>query len=214
MPGSRQFLLFLLLAGLFQPVHAWTGISASLGEYDSDWRIDNEIRSVTLTHYGLSVEDRTAVGLRMGLSIGEFGLRIRSPFDTLSQDYAGEFLGLRLRWPWRLSRQVSLHGRFAYDWHSGRLDGDSSDSEVNWSSTRMRLGLQLRMGLLGLRPFVEWQRLDGDVDLDGTRRLFDEQERYSSGLVLDLEVEPSAYVRLTWIQQGRRGLLLSFVRNY
>jgi len=213
-PGSLRFLPFLLLAGLFPSAQAWTGISASLGEYDSEWRIDNEIRPVTLAHYGLSVEDRTAVGLHMGLSIGEFGLRIKNPSATLSQDYAGEYLGLRLRWPLRLNRQVSLHGRFAYAWHSGRMDGDSSNQEVSWSSTRLRLGLQLRAGLLGLRSFVEWQRLDGDVELDGTRRLFDENERYSSGLILDLEVEPSAHVRLTWTQQGQRGLLLSFVRNY
>ncbi len=214
MPGSRFLVLLLLLAGLLPSARAWTGISASLGEYDSVWRIGDETRPLTLSHYGLAVEDGTKIGLRLGLSIGEFGLRLKNPSAGLSQDYAGEFLGLYLRWPWRLGRQLALHGRFVYDWHNGRLDGDASDAEVNWSSSRLRLGLEIRMGQLGLRPFVEWQHLDGDVELDGVRRLFAANEDYSSGLVLDLEVEPSAYVRLTWTRQGRQGLLLSFVRSY
>jgi hypothetical protein len=212
-PGKTLALLFALLlpAG---PAQAWTGISASVGEYDSHWLVDGELRPVTLTRYDLAVEDRTRIGLRVGLAIGEFGVRVHNADSSLVQDYAGEYLNLRLRWPLRLSRELSLHGQLNYGWQSGEEDGSSNAAELNWSSLGLRLGLQLQLGSLGLRPFIEWHSVDGDVDIDGSRRPFETGDRYHSGLIIDLRVDPSGHVRLTWSQQGRQGLLLSFVRAY
>lgn len=213
MPG--RFLLLTLVGLLPLQLQAWTGISASIGEYDSQWLVDGEIRPVTLTRYGFAVEDSTAIGLRLGASIGEFGLRLKTADGASADDYAGEFLSLRLRWPLRLGEMVTLHGDFTYGWQSGHLtDADGREHSIGWSSTRVGLGLQLRLGLLGLRPFVAWQRIDGDVDLQGSRRLFEDDGQTLGGVVFDVQIEPSGYLRLTWTSEGRKGLLLSFVRSY
>jgi hypothetical protein len=212
-PG-RWFGLLLLLFFSVQ-VEAWTGISASIGEYDSSWKIDGELRPVTLTRYGIAIEDRTASGLRLGVAIGEFGLRLKTADGRQGDDYAGEYLDLRLRWPFRLSSMLTLHGDFGYAWQSGRLsDGGGDDKGIDWSRTRFGLGLQFRAGPISLRPFFEWRSLDGDVALSGTRHLFENDNQTSAGLVVDIEVEPSGFVRFTWMGEGRSGLMLSFVRAY
>ncbi len=213
MPGKRYLVALLPLFSF--PAHAWTGISASIGEYDSDWRIDGEPRPITLTRYGIAIEDRTSAGLRLGVAIGEFGLRLKSADGTRSDDYAGEYLDLRLRWPVRLNSLLMLHGDFGYAWQSGRLSDDGSSNDgINWSRTRFGVGVDVKLGVLAVRPFVEWRSLDGDVDLDGTRRLFENEEQTSGGVIIDLQVDPSGFVRFTWFSQGQTGLVLSFVRAY
>jgi len=205
----------LLLLFFTVQARAWTGISASIGEYDSDWNIGGELRPVTLTRYGIAIEDRTASGLRLGVAIGEFGLRLKSADGRQSDDYAGEYLDLRLRWPVELNHMLTLHGDFGYSWQSGRLSDEGGDADgIDWSRTRFGLGLQFRLGVIGLRPFFEWRNLDGDVDLSGTTHLFENDSRTSAGLVVDIEVEPSGFVRFTWLGSGRTGLMLSFVRAY
>ncbi len=213
MPGKRCWLFLSLL--LSSPAYAWTGISASIGEYDSDWRIDGELRPITLTRYGIAIEDRTSAGLRLGVAVGEFGLRLKSADGTQSDDYSGEYLDLRLRWPLRLNSLLTLHGDFGYAWQSGRLSDDgSSDDGINWSRSRFGLGLDVKLGMVSLRPFVEWRSLDGDVDLGGTRRLFENEKQTGGGVVIDLQVDPSGLVRFTWFSEGQTGLVLSFVRTY
>jgi len=211
-PGKRLLPALLLLL-VCAPLQAWTGISAFIGEYDSDWRIGNEVRPLTLTRYGIAIEDRASSGLRVGVSIGEFGLRLKNSAATESDDYAGEYLDLRLRWPLQISRMLTLHGDFGYGWHAGRLS-DSGDGSIDWSRARVGMGLQFQMGLLGLRPFIEWRSVDGDVDLGGSRRLFENDAHTRGGLIVDLKVDPSGFVRFTWITEGQSGLMLSFVRAY
>ncbi len=213
MPGKRLLLILVWLLPL--QLQAWTGISASIGEYDSQWLVDGETRPVTLTRYGLAVEDSTTIGLRVGASMGEFGLRLKSADGSRADDYVGEYLGLRLRWPLRISEVLTFHGDFAYAWQSGRLStGVDNERSIDWSSTRFGFGVQLKLGILGLRPFVAWQQVDGDVYVHGGRRLFEDDGQTLGGIVLDLQVDSSGYLRFTWTSEGGRGLLMSFVRSY
>jgi len=210
-PGKTA-LVGLLLSG--QAV-AWSGITATVGEYDEVWRIGGVARPVTLGRYGLAVEDRTAVGLRLGLAVGEFALRIENRDAAQFDDYVGQYVDLRLRWPLELGSVLSVHGDFAYSWQSGIPSAEGGDTDgIDWSRTRFGLGLQLRLGVIGLRPFFEWRSLEGGADVAGARQLFENDSRTSAGLVVDIEVEPSGFVRFTWLGEGRTGLMLSFVRAY
>ncbi len=213
---SRLYLLLLLLvtgpAGA-----AWTGIAAFVGEGESDWRFNTDIQPVTHRYYGLRIEEKSDVNLRIGASAGFFSLRLRDPLDLSASDkFDGEFLSLYLRWPVRLTETITLHSQFDYRFNNGNTFDDSGeeDDQIDWSELSLRLGMGLQLGRLTIQPFFLRRSVDGDITRDDSTSRFELAERNRQGLILDYQVETNSYVRLAAGLQDRDSIYLGLVTEY
>ena len=213
MPTRLLFLLLLLF-----PLTAtayWTGVAGFIGESESDWRYAGDIRQASLNQYGLQVEEKTAVDLRVGASAGQFSLRLLDLNDaTVAEKYYGQFLSFYLRLPIRLNRLFSLHSRLNYQFNLGRKTLGEQETEVSWNEISFDIGLNLQLGALGIRPFINFRSLNGDTTEQSLARVFNLDKQRSSGLQLDYMLEPAAFVRLTSTLQDNPSLQISFVREY
>ena len=214
-PLAACLLLFSVAASTTASA-AWTGISAFAGEQRQDWSFGTTSRRAESFTWGLSIEERTRAGLRIGLAGGRFSLDLRNnapgPFD----EFAGEFLQFYLRWPVALGDHLTLHGRFDYRVNHGDDELTTSEEEIEWTERSLTLGLALRYGILSLQPFVKLLSSDGDLDdlASGIGQPFDSDNRQSHGLIIDLHVEKTAYVRLLSEFSDIESLQVHFVRAF
>lgn len=191
------FLAFSLLVLPAVPVYAeWTGIGAYFTEGDEQWEVAGATYRADQRTYGLRIEEKTKLDLRVGASFGLFDTRLVDPAGALgTEKYDGEFLSLYLRWPQRLSEHLALHSELDYRFYLGSSRDDDT-IELDWDTFALTLGLGIRLGRVELRPFVEYRRVDGDISGAGPTRLIDGKEQQGSGLVLQLEVDRYAYLRV------------------
>ena len=208
-------MILLLFPGM--TCAAWTGISAFVGEGDSDWLVAGGNQQATHRHYGLSIEEKSDVDLRIGASAGQFSLRLRDPLDLSSTEkFDGQFLSIYLRWPIPLTDNLKLHSLFNYQLNTANSysDSDLEDDEIDWTELSLRFGLGLDVGRLSIQPFMLLRSIDGDVTSSGLSQSFELADDQSFGLILDYRVEPNAYIRLASGLQDRNSFFLGLVSEY
>ncbi|MBL6999033.1 MAG: hypothetical protein ISR73_04170 [Gammaproteobacteria bacterium] len=210
----KVLLLLLLLLPLSASAY-WTGIAAFAGESQSDWRYAGGIRQARLNQYGLQVEEKTALDLRVGASAGQFSLRLLEQNDVnLADKFYGQFISFYLRLPVRINHLLSLHGKLNYQFNLGKKTLDTLETEVSWNEISFDLGLNIQLGALAIRPLMNFRSLNGDTSEQSVARVFSLDKQRSSGLQLDYLLEPAAYVRLTGTFEDNPSLQISFVREY
>ena len=212
---SKLTLIAILSALSLPATAAWTGISAFAGQHESNWSFGNRQRTADSFQYGLAIEENTQPGLRIGLGIGQFHLRLREDLTNAAiSRYDGEFLMFFMRWPIKLQEAVSLHLRFDYQYNNGRRSDDNTEGDIDWVEAGFTAGLAIRAGHVSLHPYVRYRSVDGDLSDTTSSSLFDHQENRSYGINLDIHVETTAYVRLSASFEETESLSISFVREY
>ena len=192
----------------------WTGVSVTLGESTSDWQFGGEKREARSGWIALQIEEKSASELRIGASIGHSTLRVAASSPLNTQKFDTQFVGVYLRQPIRLSDHISLEGLFSYHYNSGRNNDEMNSFEVDWSETRLQLGLSARFANIRITPFVAYNHVDGDIDSSAGIEIFELDEPQSSGIRFDYLLEPSAFVRFEFQSGANEGGFLSFVRQY
>ena len=207
--------IFLLCVWFSMPASAaWTGIGAFVIQGDADWQLGGNVLQNDFTQYGLRIEEKTEVNLRIGASVGQFDLRLLDQTGSLPlEQYDGQFLSFYLRWPEQLTDSIRLHSLFNYQFYNGQ-QLDDQETEINWTEISLELGVSLELGRLSLRPFVDYRYIDGDISGSAPTRLLDLQDAYSSGLILDYYVERTAFVRLRLSDGAYRSFLISLAREF
>lgn len=196
-------------------IAAWTGIGAYTGSSESDWSLGTETRIADRRFYGLHIEESTSTGIRIGASIGRFDLRLKDPVQIeLTQKFEGQFLSLYLRIPFKVVEKVSFHTRLEYQFNLGNRETGALEDEVDWNELGATLGLNLELGLLSVRPFIDWRMVDGDLTTATSDEVLENEQETSYGVQLDLSVEPSAYVRLKFTASENESLWIGLVREY
>ncbi len=208
-----RFNLFVLLCLITLPASAWSGISAFLENAESNWSFTPDEQGSDIVFYGLQIEDRTDSPLRVGVSAGQFELRLLPSQLQVAQRYSGKFISFYLRLPQPLNEQISLHTRLHYQYHQGERSLQASE-QISWGETGLQLGLALELGRFSLQPFAYWRSVDGDITTPVQTRLFQQSDSSGYGLKLDYSVEPSAFIRLTATAGARQMTAIHFVRQY
>lgn len=193
----------------------WTGIAAFVGQNESEWLQASHISRANIDFFGMRVEEKSAVDLRIGARAGQFDLRLFDPLNVVSAEkYNGQFLSFYLRWPIKLAKEVKLHSIVNYQLNLGEKSGDTENTEISWSEVTVNVGLSIQLGLLSIRPFIDFHSIDGDITSDTQSRFFQQDATGSYGLTLDLFVERSAFVRLKATTGSNQSILISFAREY
>ncbi len=208
--------IFLLCVMLSIPAHAaWTGISAFVTQGDADWQLGGHEFQNDFTQYGLRIEEKTEVNLRIGASIGQFDIKFLDLAGNQPlEQYDGQFVSFYLRWPEQLSDSIRVHSLFNYQFNSGQ-QRDQSENGISWSEISLELGISLQLGRLSIRPFADYRYIDGDVSGTATAtRLLNVEDRYSSGLILDYYIERTAFLRFRLSQGAYQSFQISLAREF
>ena len=211
----RRLFLAVLLSLLSLPgMAAWTGIGAFFADGEANWVIDGQNYEAAIDYYGLRIEEKTAVDLRIGASGGQFSNKLLDLDGTRSTEkFQGEFLSFYLRWPHVFNEHWFVHSNLDYRFNFGRLAGDD-ETEIDWTELNIHAGIGLRSGRLVLRPFVEYRDVDGDITGPDPTRLFKLDEQTGSGLVIDYLVESNAFLRLSIRRGAQESLFFELAREF
>lgn len=207
--------VLLLCLFVAMPVNAaWTGIAAFMIDGESDWLLEDNVLENDFTQFGLRIEEKTEVNLRIGASAGVFDLKFldkaaEPPFEK----YEGQFVSFYLRWPEQLTDSIRVHSRFNYQYHIGNQN-DDLDNEISWTEITLDLGVSVQLGRFSIRPFADYRSVDGDISGPTSARLLEAKNQYSNGLILDYFVEPTAFVRLRLSRGAYRSFLISLAREF
>lgn len=196
---------------------SWTGIAAFVGQHESDWSVSGTTLNADSRIYGLHIEERTRIGLRIGARAGQNSLTLENPLDlTQFEKYNVQFLSFYLRWPIAVTDMLTLHNRFNYQFNLGNQSSvdNATDTDIDWIETSINIGISLRLGHVSLRPFAIYRSITGEISSPSVVRKIDLKDNLSTGVLLDIHVEPTAYVRLEATTSGGNSLMLSFVREY
>ncbi len=193
---------------------AWTGIGAFFSEGEADWVVDGRKYEAAVDYYGLRIEEKTEVDLRVGASAGQFSTKLLDLDGTRSTEkFRGEFLSLYLRWPHVFNERWFVHSTLDYRFNLGRLS-DDDDTEIDWTELNFNTGIGLRSGRLVLRPFVEYRHVDGDITGPDPTRLFKLDEQTGTGLVVDYLVEHTAFLRLSIHRGAQESVYFGMAREF
>ncbi len=211
----------LVLASLVLPAAAqaeWTGVSARLANVESDWSFESGRREADISELSFQIEEKIESGLAVGLDLGYMDMRLipsaDSPAESLKFD--GQYIGIYLRQPLRISERLELHGMFSISYHSGDqsgADADDDDAEIDWTSSLLEIGMGLRFSKFRVTPYAVYNDIDGDVSGGGTE-VFDMEDNLSQGIRFDYFVEDTAFIQFDFIAGGSAGGYLNFVRRY
>jgi hypothetical protein len=196
---------------------AWTGIAAFAGQQESDWSLNGQAINADSRLYGLQAEERSRVGLHVGARVSQNSLRLESPLNTPTlEKYEVQQLAFYLRWPIPLNDTLTLHTRVDYQYNTGnrsKIDNDN-DIDIDWIETTLETGLSLRMGLFSIRPFVNFSWINGEITTPASITKIELDDGHSAGVLVDIYVERTAFVRLKATASGSDSLFISFVREY
>lgn len=213
-----RFSLLLLLFFSSLASAEWTGVALEIGETDSDWKFEDDVREAQISELNFQIEEKIETGLTFGASIGYFDMRVVADSNSLAETlkFDGQYLGLYIRQPFQISNHVSLHGLFSIRYASGNesgADDDEDEKDIDWTQSSFELGLNLRFSRLRIAPYAIYQDVDGDISGGGTD-VFELDEPLTRGVRFDYFVEDTAFVRFEFVTGGRDGGYLSFVRRY
>ena len=107
-----------------------------------------------------------------------------------------------------------LEGGFAYRYHTGIGNSDSDPDEISWHQTNLTLAVGAQFGTVRIRPFISWVKIDGDVEAESGREIFEADDPVSKGIQLDYFVEPYAYIRFSVSDGNDETFSLSFAKVY
>lgn len=211
-----SLLLLLLFSSLVSA--EWTGVALEIGETDSDWKFEDDIREAQISEINFQIEEKIETGLTFGASIGYFDMRVIADSDSAAETlkFDGQYLGLYIRQPLPISKHVSFHGLFSIRYASGTesgADDEDDEQDIDWTQSAFELGLNLRFSRLRIAPYAIYQDVDGDISGGGTE-VFELDEPLTQGVRFDYFVEDTAFVRFEFVTGGRSGGYLSFVRRY
>ncbi len=208
----RLFILLCLYAGMAEAF--WTGVAMELGDYDLDWKFDNDTREAQITSIDFQLEDSTEDGLRIGIGIGYFDMRVVADSAAENLKFDGQYLSFYLRGPVEITDNIGLHGLFDLRLYTGTESGSEEDkADIDWTENRFQLGLSLFVSKLRITPYAEYRHVDGDISDDRGTGVFEMDEAQSSGVQFDYFMQPDAYVRLD-IRDSGQGGFLTFARRY
>ncbi len=213
----RLSLLFLLFFSSLVSAE-WTGVSLEIGETDSDWKFDDDVREAQVSEINFQIEEKIDSGLTFGASIGYFDMRVVPDSDSAAETmkFDGQYLGLYIRQPLPISKHISFHGLFSIRYTNGTesgVDDDEDEKDIDWTQSSFELGFNLRFSKLRIAPYAIYQDVDGDISGGGTD-VFELDEPLTQGVRLDYFIEDTAFVRFEFVNGGRSGGYLSFVRRY
>jgi hypothetical protein len=210
----RISLLLLCLLVVIPVKAAWTGIAAFMIDGESNWQLGNNVLENDFTKFGLRIEEKTEVNLRIGASAGVFDLKFLDKAAVIPYEkYEGQFVSFYLRWPEQLSDSIRVHSLFNYEYNMGNQT-DDLENEINWTEISLDLGISVQLGRFSIRPFADYRYVDGDITGPTSARLLELDKHYSSGLILDYFVEPTAFVRLRLSGGAYRSFLISLAREF
>ena len=195
----------------------WTGIAAFVGQHKSDWLVSTTKLNADSRIYGLQIEERTLIGLRIGARASQNSLTLENPLDlTQFEKYNVQSLSFYLRWPFPMTDSLTLYNQFNYQFNLGNQSGvdNTTDTDIDWIETSINIGISLRLGPVSIRPFAVYRSINGEISSPTVVRKIDLKDNQSTGVLLDIHVEPTAYVRLEATTSGSDSLMLSFVREY
>lgn len=211
----------LVLSSLLLPAAApaqWTGVSARLANVESDWSFDSGRREADISSLSFQIEEKTASGLAVGLDLGYMDMRLIASADSLAENlkFDGQYIGIYLRQPLRISERLELHGMLGFSYHSGDqsgADSDDDEAEIDWTSSLFELGLGFGFSNFRVTPYVVYEDIDGDISGGGTE-VFDLHDNLSQGIRFDYFVEDTAFIQFDFIAGGSAGGYINFVRRY
>ncbi len=213
--GPTWRLAALLLFACPGPTTAsWTGVEVSIANVDADWAFEAETREAQTSLISLQIEEKTATGLRIGVSLGYFYTRLvaEGPSPTLKFD--GHFVGLYLNRLVGIGEHVEFYGQFNLGYHNGQDSLVAARFDIDWIEVGVELGASLRFAHYRVTPYVVYTDIDGDISNVAGIDVFERAEPVSRGIHLDYFVEPTAFVRLSLQGGGNAGGYLNFVRRY
>ncbi len=212
--SARRFVALLLLACPGMAPAYWTGVEVSLANFDADWAFDAETREAQTSLIGFQAEETTATGLRVGVSLGYFDIRLLAddPVPTLKFD--GSFVGIYLNQLVRFGEHVEFYGQFNLRYHNGDDSLGDERIDIDWLETGIEFGASLRAAHYRITPYVIYTDIDGDIDDLADVDVFERDEPASAGIHLDYFVEPTAFIRFSLQGGGSEGGSLNFVRRY
>lgn len=208
--------LFLLLVLTIQTTHAaWTGTSFSIDEIESDWLFENNQRISETTRLNLHFEESTRSGISVGANIGRLTTRISNasgPRNT--EKFDASYFGIFLRYPFTFGEYFGLHNQLGYQFHSGSASDGTTTDQIEWRELNYQLGVSVKLGNLRIMPFATISDVSGDILRESNTETFENEEEVSTGLSLDLFIEPTSFVRLKFTSSGDESFSLRFAREF
>ena len=213
-----RFSLLLLLLFSSLASAEWTGVSLEIGETDSDWKFEDDVREAQISEINFQVEEKIETGLTFGAGIGYFDMRVVADSDSAAETmkFDGQYIGLYIRQPLHINNHISFHGLFGIRYTNGNesgADDEEDEKDIDWTQSSFELGLNLRFSKLRISPYAIYQDIDGDISGGGTE-VFELDEPLTQGVRFDYFIEDTGFVRFEFVAGGRSGGYLSFVRRY
>lgn len=196
----------------------WSGISASIEELDSDWIFENNDRSAKVSRLNLNFEEKTSGELRVGANLGRLSASISNnegPRDT--QKFDASYFGIYLRYPVPLGEYFALQSKLSYQYHTGSESGieeDEENAEIDWREFSFELGLSAKLANIRITPFAIYSDVSGDIVGDSGTDSFESDEEISSGISIDLFLEPTSFIRLRLTTGDYESASLVFAREF
>lgn len=206
----------MLLVLVIQTANAaWTGISFSIDEIKSDWLFENSRRVSDTTRLNLHVEEKTRNGIGIGANIGRLTTRISNtsgPKNT--EKFDASYVGVYVRYPLPIGEYFALHNQLGYQFHSGSTNEEISTDQIEWRDINYQIGLSAKFGNLRVMPFATISDVSGDIDRDASTDTFENQEEVTTGLSLDMFLDPTSFVRFKFAGSGDEIFSLRFAREF
>ena len=199
---------------------AWTGISLSIDEIESDWLFETSQRVSDTTRLNLHFEEKTASGIGVGANIGRLTTRISNAIGPRNTEkFDASYVGLYLRYPLAFGEHFVLHNKLEFQFHSGfsteitTTDVTSSD-QIAWRDASYQIGLSARMAGFRIMPFAVVSGVSGDIERENSTDTFENETTLSSGLSIDLFVDPTSFVQFKFTSGGNESFSLRFAREF
>lgn len=210
-----RFNILILLCLYSSLINAdWTGVAIEFADSESDWKFDSGVRKARGTELSFRIEEKIDTGLRIGASFGLINLRVDSSVSNSSNGFDVQFLSFYLRQPFQINETFALFTGMNYRLHTGTDDDGTNQADISWSEIEFHFGTSLKLSNIRISPLVIYRAVDGDIDSDNGTEDFKLDDPVSAGIRFDIFTDPTAFVRLEFQSGNRRGLFLSFAREY
>ena len=194
---------------------SWSGISLSIDEIKNDWVFENNTRVVDTTRLNLQFEEKTANGMLVGANIGRLTTRISNKTGARdTEKFDASYLGIYLGYPVSLSKQFSIHNQLGYQYHSGSRYTLLNDDRITWRDASFMIGMSYRFKDVRIMPFAVVNDISGDLEREAGTDTFENDERLSTGVSVDVFVDSSSFVRLQLSSGSGQSFSLRFAREF
>lgn len=214
---NKQSLILLPLLWLFLPFQlfaGWSGVSFTLGDQTIPIQSTNNLDSLTPFILRLAVEDKTAQGLRIGISIAKVGLDLET--TNLNNDTSSEAIALFFYYPYEFNEHLGLTGSLSIERVSASQE-NANDETIEYLSKTASLGLNIKWQNIRITPIINFINLEGDYnDPTGSNASFSFSHQHSqfTSLNIDYFVEESSFVRFNTSEHSDGTFIISFSTIY